>query len=69
MDYSMLKESDNSRHSLSRCIFAGSWLIVLTGAMNYIFNGGPEVTGLAAAILAPAGLVYAGREHTKRGEK
>jgi len=47
---SVLKERDGSRHSLSRCIFAGSWLIVLAGA-----------------LLTPAGLVYAGREHTKRG--
>jgi len=64
----MLKEADKSRHSLSRCIFAGSWFIVLIGAVNYLFNGGPEVAALAGAILTPAGLVYAGREHTKRGD-
>jgi len=65
----MLKESDNSRHSLSRCIFAGSWLIVLAGAANYVFFGGPDIAAMSAAILTPAGLVYAGREHTKRGGK
>jgi len=64
----MLKERDGSRHSLSRCIFAGSWLIVLAGAVNYLWFHGPDVAALAGALLTPAGLVYAGREHTKRGE-
>jgi len=64
----MLKESNRTRYSLCRCIFAGSWFVVLAGSMNYIFNGGPEVAALAGAILTPAGLAYAAREHTKRGE-
>jgi len=64
----MLKERDGSKHSLSRCIFAGSWLIVLAGAMNYVFFNGPEIAAMAGAILTPAGLAYAAREHTKRGE-
>jgi len=64
----MLKERDGSKHSLSRCIFAGSWLIVLAGAIQYIYFGGQDVTGLAAALLTPAGLVYFGREQTKKGE-
>ena len=63
----MLKEDDKSRHSLSRCIFAGSWGIVFVGALNYIFFEGPDITGLAAAILTPAGAIYAIREHTKKG--
>jgi len=63
----MLKESDGQRHSLSRCIFAGSWLIVLAGAVNYLWFKGPDVAAMAGALLTPAGLVYAGREHTKRG--
>jgi len=65
----MLKESDNSRHSLSRCTFAGSWFIVFIGSINQIFFNGPDISVLAGTILTPAGLVYAGREHTKRGEK
>jgi len=65
----MLRERDGSnKHSLSRCIFAGSWFIILAGAITYIWFGGPEVTGLAAALLTPAGAVYAAREHTKKQE-
>jgi len=61
----MLKERDGTKHSLSRCIFAGSWLIVLAGAINYLFFHGPDVAVLAGAILTPAGLVYAARSHSK----
>jgi len=65
----MLKGSGSSDYSLSRCVFAGSWLIVFVGAINQIFFKGPDISVLAGTILTPAGLVYAGREHTKRGGK
>jgi len=64
----MLRASGKSDYSLSRCILAGAWLIVFVGAINYIFNNGPEIGTLAAAILTPASLAYAAREHTKRGD-
>jgi len=61
----MLKDKQNSRKSLSRCIYMGSWIVVLVGAFNYLFNGGPDIAAMAGSILTPAGLAYAARAHTE----
>jgi len=62
----MLKEEGQNRFSLCRTIFALSWLVVIMGTVNYFFFGGPDVAAVSGAILTPAGLAYAAREHTKK---
>jgi len=60
----MIKDA-NGGLSLCRTIFAATWLLVLAGVVNYLWFNGPDVAGLAAALLTPAGAVYAMREHSK----
>lgn len=59
----MLKNPDGSL-SLSRIVFAGAWAVSLFGAVHQIL-GGPDVTGLVASLLTPAGVVYAARAHSQ----
>jgi len=68
--YLMLKEDDGSRYSLSKSVFAATWVLSLSLVGRYMgtdLTNGSEVAAVIASILTPAGLVYAARSHTKKG--
>jgi len=64
----MLRDCKTGKLSLNRMVFAASSLVSLLGALNYIYNAGPDVVGLIGVLIGLSGAGHVAREHTKKQE-